>query len=74
MWHWLRTLWHNLRHQEIVDDDLAQELHSYQAMLVDEKSRAGIDPSVALRAARLEMEGLEQIKENVYEDQRSDHL
>ncbi len=65
MWHRLKTLWRNLTHKEIVDDDLAQELHSYQTMLADEKSRAGIDPSAALRAARLEMEGLEQIKENV---------
>jgi putative ABC transport system permease protein len=65
MWHRLKTLWHNLRHKDSVDDDLAQELHSYQTMLADEKSRAGIDPSAALRAARLEMEGLEQIKENV---------
>src|SRR5581483_9570195 len=65
MWHRLRTLWRNLTHKEIIEDDLTQELHSYQTMLVDEKSRAGIDPSTALRAARLEMEGLEQIKENV---------
>ena len=65
MWHRLRTLWRNLTHKEAVDDDLTQELHSYQTMLADEKSHTGIDPSAALRAARLEMEGLEQIKENV---------
>jgi hypothetical protein len=51
--------------KQIVEDDLTQELHSYQTMLADEKSRARIDPSTALHAARLEMEGLEQIKENV---------
>ena len=65
MWDRLRTLLRNLTRKQIVEDDLTQELHSYQAMLVDEKSRSGIDPSAALRAARLEMEGLEQIKENV---------
>jgi predicted permease len=65
MWHWLKTLWRNLTRKQIVEDDLTRELHSYQIMLADEKSRAGIDPSTALRAARLEMEGLEQIKENV---------
>lgn len=65
MWHRLRTLWRNLTHKHIVEDDLAQELHSYEAMLADENSRAGIEPGAALRAARLEMEGLEQIKENV---------
>jgi putative ABC transport system permease protein len=65
MWHRLKTLWRNLTRKQIVEDDLTQELHSYQRMLADEKSRAGIDPGTALRAARLEMEGLEQIKENV---------
>jgi hypothetical protein len=65
MWHRLRTLWRNLTQKQVVGDDLNQELRSYQAMLVDEKSRAGIDTSTALRAARLEMQGVEQIKENV---------
>jgi putative ABC transport system permease protein len=65
MSHWLKTLWLNLTHKQIVEDDLNQELHSYQAMLVDEKSRAGMNPEAALRAARLEMEGAEQIKEHV---------
>ena len=65
MGHRLRTLWRNLTRKQVVDDDLNQELRSYQAMLVDEKARAGIDTSTALRAARLEMQGLEQIKENV---------
>jgi putative ABC transport system permease protein len=65
MWHRLRTLWRNLAHKRTVEDDLTEELHSYQNMLADEKSRTGMDPGAALRAARLEMEGLEQIKENV---------
>jgi putative ABC transport system permease protein len=65
MWHRLRTLWRNLTHKQTVEDDLTRELHSYQTMLADEKSGSGLDPSAALRAARLEMEGLEQIKENV---------
>ncbi len=65
MFHWLKTLWRNLTHKQIVENDLSQELHSYQAMLVEEKSRAGMNPDVALRTARLEMEGTEQIKEQV---------
>jgi predicted permease len=65
MWHRLRTLWRNLTHKQIVEDDLTQELDSYETMLADEKSGTGIDPSAALRTARLEMEGMEQIKENV---------
>ncbi len=65
MSHWFKTLWRNLAHRQVVEDDLAQELHSYQDMLVDEKSRSGLNPDAALRAARLEMEGTEQIKEHV---------
>jgi putative ABC transport system permease protein len=65
MWHWLKTLWRNLTRKQVVEDDLTRELHSYQTMLADEKSSSGMDPSTALRAARLDMEGLEQIKENV---------
>jgi putative ABC transport system permease protein len=65
MFHWLKTLWRNLRHKQIVEDDLTQELNSYQSMLVEEKSRGGMNPDAALRAARLEMEGTEQIKEQV---------
>jgi putative ABC transport system permease protein len=65
MSHWLKTLWRNLTHKQVVEDDLTQELHSYQAMLVEEKSRAGMNSDAALRAARLEMEGTEQIKEHV---------
>ena len=65
MWQRLKTLWRNLTHRVIVEDDLTQELNSYQTMLADEKSRTGMERSAAIRAARLEMEGLEQIKENV---------
>jgi hypothetical protein len=65
MSHWLKTLWRNLTHKQIVEDDLTQELHSYQAMLLEEKSRAGMNPDAALRTARLEMEGVEQVKEHV---------
>jgi hypothetical protein len=65
MWHRLRTLWRNLTRKRIVEDDLTEELHSYEEMLAGEKSRAGVDQDAALRAARLEMEGMEQIKENV---------
>ena len=57
MFHWLKTLWRNLTHKQIVEDDLTQELNSYQSMLVEEKSRGGMNPDAALRAARLEMEG-----------------
>jgi putative ABC transport system permease protein len=65
MSHWLKTLWRNVTRKQLIEDDLTQELHAYQAMVIEEKSRAGMDPDKALRAARLEMEGMEQVKEQV---------
>lgn len=37
MTHWLKTLWRNLTHKQMIEEDLTQELYSYQAMLVEEK-------------------------------------
>ena len=65
MSHWLKTLWRNLTQKQMIEDDLTQELHSYEALLVEEKSRAGMNQDAALRAARLEMEGMEKVKEQV---------
>jgi hypothetical protein len=53
MWHRLKILWRNLTHKPIVEDDLTEEIESYEAMLADEKSRTGMDRSTAVRAARL---------------------
>jgi predicted permease len=49
----------------MVDDDLADEIRSYQELLEDEKAGAGAGPSLARREALLELGGAEQIKENV---------
>jgi len=45
--------------------DLDQELRAYIDLLAAEKVRAGMSPSEALRAARAEAGGMEQIKEEV---------
>jgi putative ABC transport system permease protein len=65
MWSRLKTLWRNIARRRMVEDDLAQEIHSYQTMLEDEKAGMGVDPSMVRRAALLEMGGPEQIKESV---------
>src|SRR5438552_8040663 len=65
MWHRIKTLWGNLARRRRVEDDLDQEIGSYQAMLEDEKTRAGADPRVARREALLDLGGTEQIKEQV---------
>jgi hypothetical protein len=61
----LNWLWRNLARKPRVEKDLDDEIQSYRQMLVDEKTRAGIDPRRAHREALIEMGGAEQIKEEV---------
>ena len=61
----LTWLWRNLARKPRVEKDLDDELRAYRQMLVDEKTRAGIDPRRAHREALIEMGGAEQIKEEV---------
>jgi hypothetical protein len=65
LWHWLRTLARNLARKQRVEDDLNAEIRSYEQMLVDERMRAGADPSIARHEARLELGGAAQIQEKV---------
>ena len=65
LWHRLKTLWRNLAQRQKVEDDLADEIRSFQGMLEDEKARGGADRNAARREALLELGGAEQIKENV---------
>jgi putative ABC transport system permease protein len=48
--------------------DLDQEVHSHLEMLTDENIRAGMPPNEARRAARIELGGIEQVKEQVREE------
>ena len=50
-----------------VEDELDAELQSYLDLLIDRHLEAGLPPDEAGRAARLELEGLEQVKEQVRE-------
>src|ERR1700685_4870124 len=49
------------------DRELGAEVRGYVDLLADEKRRAGVKPEEARRAARLELGGVEQVKENVRE-------
>jgi len=48
-----------------VEVDLDQEVHSHFELLTDENIRAGMSPKEAQRAARIELGGIEQVKEQV---------
>src|SRR6266849_5981537 len=59
------TLWHTIRNlvgRSRADRDLDAELRSHLELLISEKTRAGLSPEDARRAALLELGGLEQVK------------
>jgi putative ABC transport system permease protein len=47
--------------------ELDEEVHSYVAQLTEEKIGAGLSPDEAFRQARLELGGIEQVKQQVRE-------
>ncbi len=69
----LSSLWRNLLRQEDVERDLDGELHAYLEQVTERNERAGMTPTEARRAARMELGGVEQVKEAV-RGQRTGHL
>jgi len=61
----LASLRRNLFTRARVERDLDNELRAYLDQLTDEKRRAGMGAAEARRAARIELGGLEQVKEEV---------
>jgi hypothetical protein len=62
-----RNLLRNLFSLHRVESDLDQEVRSHLTMLTDESVRAGMSRKDAERAARMELGGIEQVKEQVRE-------
>ena len=69
----LASLLRNLFHKQREERELDAEVRAHELLMADEKIRAGIDPQEARRQARLELGGLEQVKEQVRE-MRSGHV
>src|SRR5262245_26141627 len=63
--HRLASLWRNLTHRDQLERDLDEEMRSVFALMVDAKERAGMQPEAARRAARLELGGVEILKDRV---------
>jgi putative ABC transport system permease protein len=63
----IRSVLRNLFLSRRLELDLNQEVHSHLEMLTDENLRAGMLPEEAQRAARIELGGIEQVKEQVRE-------
>jgi putative ABC transport system permease protein len=62
-----RSLLRNIFFSRLVDGDLDQEVHSQLELLTDENIRTGMTQEQAQRAARMELGGIEQVKEQVRE-------
>jgi putative ABC transport system permease protein len=60
-----RSFLRNLFSTRRADADLDQEVHSHLEMLIEENIRAGMPPNEAQRAARIDLGGIEQVKEQV---------
>src|SRR5882672_3332667 len=59
----LRSLWWNLVHRDRVNEALNDEVRSYVELLAAEYERNGMAPSLARRAALIDTQGVEQVKE-----------
>jgi putative ABC transport system permease protein len=64
----------NMFHSRRVEEELRTELQSYLQMLTDENLRAGMSCAEAERAARIELGGIEQVKEHVREQHAGNWL
>jgi predicted permease len=63
-----RSLLRNLFSRRRAEVDLDQEVRAHLELLAEENIRAGMPPSEAERAARIELGGIEQVKEQVREE------
>src|SRR5271156_4276616 len=69
-----RSFLRNLFFSRRVDSDLEQEVQSQLEILIEEKMRAGMPAAEARRAAKIEMGGVEQLKEEVREKRMGNWL
>jgi predicted permease len=69
-----RSFLRNLFLARRVEVDLDQEVHSHLELLIAENIRAGMPPEEAQRAARIELGGAEQVKEQVREKRSGNWL
>ena len=61
----ITSLFRNLSRKQKNEQQLDQEVCSYLDLLTEEKIQSGMAPEAARRAARLELGGVEQVKEQV---------
>jgi len=60
-----RSFFRNIFRKRRMDEQLDRELSSYLGMLIEEKMNSGLSREAAIRAARIELGGSDQVKERV---------
>src|SRR6266542_3815995 len=65
VWLRIRSTARLLRRKSRMEAELDEELRSHIEMLVERNIRSGLSPAEARRAAQLEFEGSEQVKQSV---------
>jgi predicted permease len=63
----VRSFLRNILSSRHLEVDLDEEVHSHLELLTEENIRAGMSPEEAQRGARIELGGIEQVKEQVRE-------
>src|SRR5580700_7000125 len=64
---WMKSFVRNIFGKRRNDRELDDEVRAYVDLLAEEKIRHGMPPEEARRAARIELGGIEQVKEDVRE-------
>jgi len=67
LYRWIKGTFQSLFQKPRLDQELDDELTATLGLMVDEKIRAGVTPREAVRQARMELGGVEQVKESVRE-------
>src|SRR5580704_19180904 len=62
---WMKSFLRNIFAKQQNERELDDEVGSYVENLAEEKMRQGMNPEEARRAARIELGGIEQVKEDV---------
>ncbi|HKU28607.1 MAG TPA: ABC transporter permease, partial [Candidatus Sulfotelmatobacter sp.] len=69
-----RSFFRNIFLADRVERDLDEEVLSHLEMLTDDKIQSGMSPQEARRAARIEIGGIDQLKEHVHQVQAGNWL
>jgi putative ABC transport system permease protein len=69
-----RSLWHNIIHKTDVERDLDREVQAYRDTLIESKIDQGVGAQEARRAAAIEIQGAEGLKERIREAKAGYHL